>query len=262
MSVFKKIKDVLFDIEEEEEVVSKPKEVIEKNPIKEVKMPVENKSVDIDIPKKTNTFNFPMDFEDEFPTRTEQRTSEVKRYNQPVNDYYDDFAPSRRSRDEYVVKDVERKNDAPRDYSKYLQPKKEEKKKNFTPSPVISPVYGVLNQNYTKDDVIIKTDTGVKSPSLEDVRKKAYEKKKIINQEQEDEFAEPLKTLDEILINSNPTIEEAEKINDVIENTSIDNKIENIEHNNEEVANDDDTLEKDLFNLIDSMYENKENGDE
>lgn len=34
----------------------------------------------------------------------------------------------------------------------------EMKNKKFTPSPVISPVYGVLNKNYTKEDIIDKKD--------------------------------------------------------------------------------------------------------
>lgn len=277
MSVFKKIKDVLFDIEEEEEtstpIINKSNPVIDKNPIKEVKMPNETKertSEVIEEPKKQNNFNFPMDFEDEIPTRRETIRSEVKNYNTTTKSIFDDdFDTPRRNRDEYIVREPERKKDAPRDYSKYLQPKREEKRKQFTPSPVISPVYGVLNQNYTKDDVIVKTDTGVKSPSLEEVRKKAYEKKKKLEkQKEEDEFEEPLKTLDEILIN-NPAVQEPTLEEDILPNEENDNNIEIIEHNNTdelsvqlEEQDEEDTLEKDLFNLIDSMYEEKDGEEE
>lgn len=277
MSVFKKIKDVLFDIEEEEEtstpIINKANPVIDKNPIKEVKMPNETKertSEVIEEPKKQNNFNFPMDFEDEIPTRRETIRSEVKNYNTTTKSLFDDdFDTPRRNRDEYIVREPERKKDAPRDYSKYLQPKREEKRKQFTPSPVISPVYGVLNQNYTKDDVIVKTDTGVKSPSLEEVRKKAYEKKRKMNeQKEEDEFEEPLKTLDEILIN-NPAVQEPTLEEDILPNEENDNNIEIIEHNNTdelsvqtEEQDEEDTLEKDLFNLIDSMYEEKDGEEE
>lgn len=62
------------------------------------------------------------------------------------------------------------------DYSKFLkeEPRKKEPSKPFKPTPIISPVYGILDQNYTKDDVIVKTDMGVKAPDLDEVRKKAY----------------------------------------------------------------------------------------
>ena len=290
MSVFKKIKDVLFDIEDDEEETTYEKKSVvkESNPIKEVKMPVEDKDDDVvsEPPKKTSNFNFPLDFDDDLPSRSDKDSSVNKRnsYSQTNSNnsfFDDDYDVPRRNRDEYVVKEPERKKEQPRDYSKFLQQKKEEKKKIFTPSPVISPVYGVLNQNYTKDDVIIKTDTGVKGPSLEDVRKKAYEiKKEVENKKVEDEFAEPLKTLDEILI-SNQEIQKEKSIekddkSDVPEEITKDEFIsekEEVENTTEmpkidskpvesEVKDDDDTLEKDLFNLIDSMYENKDEEEE
>lgn len=290
MSVFKKIKDVLFDIEDDEEETTYEKKSVvkESNPIKEVKMPVEVNDNDVvsEPPKKTSNFNFPLDFDDDLPTRSDKDSSVNKRnsYSQTNNNnsfFDDDYDVPRRNRDEYVVKEPERKKEQPRDYSKFLQQKKEEKKKIFTPSPVISPVYGVLNQNYTKDDVIIKTDTGVKGPSLEEVRKKAYEiKKEVENKKVEDEFAEPLKTLDEILI-SNQEIQKEKSIenddkSDVPEEITKDEIIsekEEVENTTEmpkidskpvesEVKDDDDTLEKDLFNLIDSMYENKDEEEE
>ena len=65
MSVFKKLKDVLFDVEEEEiPVITKeekrpvreePKREV--NPIKEVKMPKEEV-----IPTRSSNFNFPLDY--------------------------------------------------------------------------------------------------------------------------------------------------------------------------------------------------------
>ena len=276
MSVFKKIKDVLFDIEEEEEEkVTKEsvKVVKESNPIKEVKMPVNDSFDDeIEAPKKSSNFNFPLDFDDDLPTRSSKSNDvDVKKssVSKKTSDLFDDdFDVPRRNREDYLVKENNHKIEQPRDYSKYLQPKKEEKK-IFTPSPVISPVYGVLNQNYTKDDVIVKTDTGVKSPSLDEVRKKAYEKKKSEeNKKVDDEFEEPLKTLDEILINSHTDKEVDSKLEDDILN-DYDNKVDEVINNVEDVKTeykedntDDDSLEKDLFSLIDSMYENKDEEEE
>ena len=278
MSVFKKIKDVLFDIEEEEEVVKEPVKVVkESNPIKEVKMP-DNDNLDevvSEVPKKNSSFNFPLDFDDDLPSRSDSRNLDNKKstVSKRSNDLFDDdFDVPRRNREDYIVKDTDYKKEQPRDYSKFLQPKKEEKK-IFTPSPVISPVYGVLNQNYTKDDVIVKTDTGVKSPSLDEVRKKAYEKKKDEeNKKVDEEFEEPLKTLDEILINSHTDSEETkleddilndydtnveDEVKDEVKDTSVSTKLDDKIEDNE-----DDSLEKDLFSLIDSMYENKDEEEE
>lgn len=275
MSVFKKIKDVLFDIEEEEEekVTKEPVKVVkESNPIKEVKMPVNDSFDDeIEAPKKSSNFNFPLDFDDDLPTRSSKSNDvDVKKssVSKKTSDLFDDdFDVPRRNREDYLVKENNHKIEQPRDYSKYLQPKKEEKK-IFTPSPVISPVYGVLNQNYTKDDVIVKTDTGVKSPSLDEVRKKAYEKKKSEeNKKVDDEFEEPLKTLDEILINSHTDKEEDSKLEDDILNDydnkeEVINNVEDVKTEDKEDNTDDDSLEKDLFSLIDSMYENKDEEEE
>lgn len=291
MSVFKKIKDVLFDIEDDEEETTYEKKSVvkESNPIKEVKMPVEDKDDDVvsEPPKKTSNFNFPLDFDDDLPTRSDKdlRVNKRNSYSQTSSNssfFEDDYDVPRRNRDEYVVKEPERKREQTRDYSKFMQQKKEEKKKIFTPSPVISPVYGVLNQNYTKDDVIIKTDTGVKGPSLEDVRKKAYEmKKEVENKKVDDEFAEPLKTLDEILISNQEIQKEKSLEDDILPDVSEEIAKEEVVSDNEEVEitteipkveekkseietkdGEDDTLEKDLFNLIDSMYENKDEEEE
>ncbi|MBR1377028.1 MAG: hypothetical protein IJ565_04370 [Bacilli bacterium] len=55
-------------------------------------------------------------------------------------------------------------------------PKKEQPKKHFEPTPIISPVYGVLDKNYKKDDIVNKAETPVahKDMTIDDVRNKAY----------------------------------------------------------------------------------------
>ena len=249
MSVFKKLKDVLFDVEEEEiPVITKeekkpvreePKREV--NPIKEVKMPKEEV-----IPTRSSNFNFPLDdFEEEKP---KTRVREVR------DDFDFDYTPRRSA-------PVEPKKDERRmDYSKFLkeEPRKKDPSKPFKPTPIISPVYGILDQNYTKDDVIVKTDMGVKAPDLDEVRKKAYgveEKKKKVSKEttkievEEDEFTEPLKSLDEILTSK----DEDKKIDAEV----IEEKDEPILEEAPVNETKEDTLENDLFNLIDSMYEEK-----
>ena len=249
MSVFKKLKDVLFDVEEEEiPVITKE----EKRPVREEPKREVNPMEEV-VPTRSSNFNFPLDdFEEEKP-RT--RVREVR------DDFDFDYTPRRSVQ-------VEPKKDERRmDYSKFLkeEPRKKEPSKPFKPTPIISPVYGILDQNYTKDDVIVKTDMGVKTPDLDEVRKKAYgveEKKKKVSKEvtkievEEDEFTEPLKSLDEILTSK----DEDKKIDAEV----IEEKDEPVIEETPVNETKEDTLENDLFNLIDSMYEekNKESEDE
>ena len=76
-----------------------------------------------------------------------------------------------------VIKEVEK----PKKVADLYQDNAKEKNKNhFRASPVISPVYGVLDKNYTKEEVMEKDDasSNLKRPSkkvdFETVRKKAF----------------------------------------------------------------------------------------
>lgn len=111
---------------------------------------------------------------------------------------------------------------------------KKEEKKVFKPTPIISPVYGVLDKNYHKEDIKQKNNSvnnayySNKEVSIDDIRKKAYG------------------TLEDDL----EVTLFGEKTNDPIETEEIDMFDELMED-----ANSSKTDESDLFNLIDSMYE-------
>lgn len=51
-------------------------------------------------------------------------------------------------------------------------------KKNFKPTPIISPVYGVLNKNYHKEDIVSREDVKLEKEtnisSIDAIRNKAY----------------------------------------------------------------------------------------
>ena len=57
---------------------------------------------------------------------------------------------------------------------------RKEDKTHFRPSPIISPIYGILDKNYKKEDVVTKKEVRLTSSyarenlSVDDVRKKAY----------------------------------------------------------------------------------------
>lgn len=262
MGIFKKLKDVLFDIEEDElPIITKNEEIEEgtkkipkykdENTIKEIKIPKE----EINKKELETTFNFPLDIDDEDkPTRRSKTDyNDSKDY---LNIFEDEIRPEPKGRD-LMRESFQSEKRATRP---------------FKTTPIISPVYGILDQNYSKDDVIVKTDIGVKGPNLDEVRKKAYgiEDKKSNSKKSEDnkvtieEFDDSLKTLDEILMEEEKSTKEInlpkkKEIIDIIEK----NQEEEIFTDNKKVQNiEDDTIETDLFNLIDSMYEDKEEREE
>ena len=157
MGLLDKVKGILFD-EEEIEIPEIKKEtrkeriveIEEENPIREIKIPKDDFS-DREY-KSESTFTFPIDFEDEEP-------EPIKVEEKPKPRYEEYKQPIRNEK---------------RDYSDFLSKKNE--KKQFKPTPIISPVYGVLDQNYKKEDVIVKKDI-LRSPkelTLEEVRKRAF----------------------------------------------------------------------------------------
>ena len=161
MGLFDKVKSILFDEEEVEIPViketkkEKVKEDYKEDIIKEIKVPKEDFS-DKDNYKSESTFTFPIDFDDEEPIPEVKKIEQKKEEKKYIEEY------------KYVSKPEKK------DYSDFLR--KHDEKKKFKPTPIISPVYGVLDQNYKKEDVIVKKDV-LRRPneiSLDEVRKKAF----------------------------------------------------------------------------------------
>jgi len=79
---------------------------------------------------------------------------------------------------------------------------KKEEKTYFKPSPIISPIYGVLDKNYKKEDVKEKKDVRISSysranVSVDDIRNKAYGEKRRLQKEEEPEIEETKFEVDE-----------------------------------------------------------------
>ena len=78
-----------------------------------------------------------------------------------------------------TVSEYGRSNDSVQYSSSGLYERKEERT-HFKPSPIISPIYGILDKNYKKEDVVTKKEVRLTSSyakenlSVDDVRKKAY----------------------------------------------------------------------------------------
>ena len=165
MKLFDKLKDLFTDTEEVEEDIDLEEELKEEYKIPQEKLPKvmqdniekEEKSIDLktfDEPPKREEkkFSFPIDFESEFEINNDR--------------------PNIIEENKNFVKKVR---------ETYQEPKLEERLPNkFRASPVISPVYGVLDKNYTKDEVKEKDDLSneiqraSKKVDFETVRKKAF----------------------------------------------------------------------------------------
>ena len=155
-------------------------------------------------------------------------------------------------------------------YNKPLASKEPVKK--FTPSPVISPVYGVLDKNYRKEDILPRASSEGTLPKIMDVdnvRKKAFG---FLEKNIDVEEAEPLKDFqgenEMQMADISKELDADEEIGkttrlDISDVKEIEEDIKAKEEQKEPTVksnknDEEDSLEKDLFNLIDSMYESRE----
>lgn len=155
-------------------------------------------------------------------------------------------------------------------YNKPLASKEPVKK--FTPSPVISPVYGVLDKNYRKEDILPRASSEGTLPKIMDVdnvRKKAFG---FLEKNIDVEEAEPLKDFqgenEMQMADISKKLDADEEIGkttrlDISDVKEIEEDIKAKEEPKEPTVksnknDEEDSLEKDLFNLIDSMYESRE----
>lgn len=158
--------------------------------------------------------------------------------------------------------------------SSYLKENKpKEDRKVFKPSPVISPVYGVLDKNYSKEDikpkkeVVYETNTSI---TIDEVRKKAYGTledelettlfgnnsilfQDIDKQDNHDLFEDMDKTKDLF-----EDMTQSDLLDDLTEETP-NSTVDEINIVEEEMDKDEEKIsESELFDLIDSMYEKGE----
>lgn len=299
MNKLSKMKSFLFDEEDEEKEVRKPsKKIVKREEEKEdyiddLKTNIKPKKIE-----KVEDFYFEDVSEEETPKMPEVHSRSERadvKFNFQEFDDEDFMVSSKRPEPIIPVKKEEPKRVL------YQGSKRKEETKKFKPSPIISPIYGLLDEegNHVKEEES-KTD---KAPnyndevSFDEVRKKAYGaldeeientmkrlSKKTIEEaekdmEKEDELSREKKNTkvkeekpvvasfdddddddDMILPNVNFKEIDVDKEKDKPKHKKNDKKHEekNITSQDED---DDDTKEQDLFNLIDTMYQNKEDED-
>ncbi len=310
MSLMKKLKDILFEEEDDETVpikindeskVSEKKSVnsepVElkrtfntKNDIEvdfdydslkensQIKEETNSSPSERDLFTKENSFKFPLFDEEEFKTSVSRST---------VNNNALEFERK---------KSVEKRNE----YRGYEREPRQEERKKFTPSPIISPVYGILNQDYKADDIIKKEDNS--NINIDEVRKKAFEvnddvipealdiaitpdineivKENVsdipkvndsidepvvtfFDEKKDDKEDDNYKTVGDLLESASEEISLEDTL-EIPKQNNLDAIEEELEKIDEEVKDNnkdlDDTLDSDLFELIDSMYDEREEG--
>lgn len=288
MSFFDKLKNVLFEDEEEVSEETSPKEEVKTDEVRFSSKPKETKVEESPKEEAKETTVFQSFDEEEFDRiaainknrllerdrkareekerqEREQEASRKEAINSSRENYrrYEELRygkSSTKDTTEYHKTSEVQQNI----YNKPLASKEEPKK--FRPSPVISPVYGVLGENYKKEDILPRASSEGTLPKIMDVdnvRKKAFgilEQNMDTNEVLQDFKGDseiPLEKIDENL--DEDIMGKTIKIDvDDVKN-ELDKK-EEIDRSDTKagVKKDDEALEKDLFNLIDSMYETRE----
>ena len=281
MGLIGKIKNILFEEEEVEIPVIKNEE---KEPVKSV---VEEKKQD-DYVNDFPTF-------DELEQKTTQKKEEKEvHFDFPAfdEDEFNDVMPKLKPKEPEI--ELPKRSETPKvssytskysniDVKSSYEIKKEEPKKKFRPSPNISPVYGILDKDYKPVDTPPRKveEKKIVRPGLDvdKVRKKAFGempqeeytkdievtenliKKDIINEKKKYNELKG-KTIDELLESASDDVVEVapkKEVKPEVKNESIPKNNDSLEvlDKAKEADFEEDTLENDLFNLIDSMYEDR-----
>ena len=272
MGLFNKLKNVLFEEEEIEIPVKEPevkKEVkVEAKPLERKKTFEEDDNFEVPVKdqelfKAEKTFDFPVFDDEEF--------DEMKKF---------DFEEKKEEPKKTMginLFDYEKpkiKREAPRTRTPEIKGRIYDTKRDdisnrkFKPSLVISPVYGVLDKNYKKEDIVIKKEEK-KAIELDDVRKKAFgtleesllEEKESKVKFDSDEHMDKL--LENAITDTIPVpddILEEEPVKEVKEEIreTVPKRGKSLKEDVPETVSKEEKVEDDLFDLIDSMYEDQE----
>ncbi len=114
------------------------------------------------------------------------KPQEEKRTDDSVNNYYQKTQSKKLYSSSYDSKPYGMDNSYDVPMHEYGSYEKREEKNYFKPSPIISPIYGILDKNYKKEDVVQKkeirltTNFSRSNVSVDDIRNKAYGEKEIV----------------------------------------------------------------------------------
>lgn len=315
MKLLDKLKNALF----EEEYV----EVEEKQEVKKKEKPIAKKIIIDDKPKKAQPkedliveeekkespnrdFKFKAILDDDFINLEQEKKEEKAPKVEPKMEEKN-REPKRETKEKRPLYQGEKKKEEKNIYGSNLDKEikiheyggyeKQKEKKEFHPSPIISPIYGVLDQNYKKDDIVTKKEIRItssyksKNIDVDSVREKAYGntddifEEELTSNKKHDE--EPIETYE---LNDFEITEEESLLDISAENTPSVAKVTmgdaeeyysdlgleyNIDYKDashekatgrrtdlkdfkeDDYQKEDTSIEDNLFDLIDSMYDEK-----
>lgn len=294
---------------------TKKKELEKENSSNKLELDNDKEKEEKIVPEKEKDFKFPMGFDDKDfevektieiygPIKEKEEVKEeipeVASDEPPVDEHlteetysYEEYRYEEPAKEEVyeeeTYKEEPYKEDRRENYHKLYEGKDKEEKQGFTPSPIISPIYGILNKNYKKEEIVSKSDlkkseTVVKKDDLDIVREKAYGdlaseisssiEEEIIDIDDEEKPKEKKDLLYDLNDEESPTVKTVtvgdaeEYFNDLGLEYNVDYKVEKEEEEEVEEKpkttrteklhiDDDDEDDKNLFDLIDAMYEDE-----
>ena len=319
MKLLDKLKNALFEeeyveVEEKKQVKKKEKPIAKKIIVDEPKIKKSEKKEDVVVEEEkeevSNTnkdFKFKAILDDDFidldkPKKPESKNNpELLIKEKPkleknkakiTTSFYEPEIPNSKPYGNTKEPDIK--------MHEYGSASKQKEKKVFHPSPIISPIYGVLDQNYKKDEistkkeVIITSSYKSKNIDVDSVRAKAYgnaddifeeeltsnkkeEKDHLDDDELTTEESDMIKEEDSLLdisANNTPSVSKVtmgdaeEYYSDLGLEYNIDYKDASHERatgrrtdlknfKDDDYQKDEASIEENLFDLIDSMYDEK-----
>lgn len=284
MGLLDKIKNIFTEEVEEDEIkVEQIKKEVRSVPIES---PTVEKKEPVKIEKKIE------ELEDIFEEEEKVVIPKVEKEEPktPVffteRDFEDLIEPKRRTekyeKKERIVEEKKKEEEKPRPYGGNYNTNTiiQREKVTFKPTPIISPVYGVLDKNYHKEDIVDRKETNYESVdglSVDSIRNKAYgtledeiedvmiseSNKKVSHVEDEIDLFDELEKKEK---EAKSTKSKEKNVKEIEEATidltqELDNLLLSKEKYNKTKGDDDvptkkeELSESDLFNLIDSMYE-------
>lgn len=303
MGLVDKIKNIFTEeVTEEEEEEIKVEQIKKETRSVPIESPTERREKKVSRIEKRR---IPADEEliEEEPVLEEEKTKSPVFFTD--RDFEDLVAPKKTREKVKAEKTMEppKKEEAPKPYGgSYSSTAIIKEKQNFKPTPIISPVYGVLDKNYHKEDIIDKKENtpreSVDGLSVDTIRNKAYgtleddledtmvkptSKKIEENNAVEDvdlfdeleqsashkeesvspKTSKDVRKLEEITMDLTKELDNLllKKEKDKKEKAAKEKEKEDAEVKVETVKSekvDENLPESDLFNLIDSMYEEGE----
>lgn len=235
-------------------------EVEEEDEIKVEQIKKEVRSVPIESPNVVKKAKEPVieEVEEQREEIVEESSNDEKQKT-PVfftdRDFEDLIAPKKRSekqepKEQPVVMEEKKKEDITKpyggNYSSTTIVRRE--RQNFRPTPIISPVYGVLDKNYHKEDIIDKNEVEYYSSadglSVDSIRNKAYG---TLEDDLEDAIAAKLVAVPQVATEDNMDLfDELE----AIETVELPKKVARPEKNVQQIEGVTIDLTKELDNLL------------